>query len=127
MLVVTRYRVSPDRAAEFLGAARQALGVFADRPGWRSGHIGRSVDDPWLWVMTTEWENVGTYRRALSSYEVKLGAVALLSRAIDEPTAFELLTDDDRGARAADADNVRLGEAAAPIVPTDLESNQRER
>jgi hypothetical protein len=36
-----------------------------------------------------EWENVGSYRRALSPYEVKLTAVPLLSLAIDEPTAYE--------------------------------------
>jgi hypothetical protein len=42
-------------------------------------------------VLTTEWENVGAYRRALSSYEVKVGAVALLSTAIDEPSAYEVV------------------------------------
>ena len=34
---------------------------------------------------------VGSYRRALSSYEVKMHAVQLLSEAIDEPSAFEVL------------------------------------
>ena len=54
-----------------------------------SGRIGRNVDDPELWVLATEWEGPGAYRRALSSYDVKLAAVPTLSRAIDEPSAYE--------------------------------------
>ena len=42
----------------------------------------------------TTWENVGAYRRALSSYDVKLRAVALLGRAIEEPSAFEVVEPD---------------------------------
>ena len=44
--------------------------------------------------MVTRWRDVGSYRRALSSYDVKVGAVPLLSRAIDEPSAYETLEDD---------------------------------
>ena len=50
-----------------------------------------NVDDPTLWTIVTRWENVGSYRRALSAYDVKLNAVPLLSRAIDEPSAYELV------------------------------------
>ena len=106
MLAVTRYRVSEAEAAAFLTRARAALAILAERPGWRTGHIGRAVDDPSLWVFATEWADVGSYRRALSSYEVKMSAMAPLSQAIDEPTAFELLTTSDSSARAADAGTV---------------------
>ena len=41
------------------------------------------ADDP--------WEDVGAYRRALSSYDVKVTAVPLLSRAVDEPSAYEVV------------------------------------
>ncbi len=41
--------------------------------------------------MVTRWKDVGSYRRALSSYDVKVGAVRLLGRAIDEPSAYESL------------------------------------
>jgi len=43
-----------------------------------------------LWTLTTRWRDTGSYRRALSSFEVKAVAVPLLSRAIDEPTAYEV-------------------------------------
>lgn len=91
MLVVTRFRVEPGQTEAFLAQAQQALAVLAGRPGWRAGRVGRATDDATLWVMTTEWDSVGTYRRALSAYEVKLAAVPLLSTALDEPTAFEVV------------------------------------
>lgn len=130
MLVVTRYRVPPADAVPFRDRARRALEVLATRPGWRGGHVGRAADDPELWVVSSEWENVGSYRRALSSYEAKVEAVPLLSLAIDEPTAFEIVaTVDDSGAsvRAADADEVGLGQAAAPGVPTDFDAPSAEK
>ena len=63
--------------------------MLAAAAGYVDGQIGRNVDDPTLWVLMTRWANVGSYRRALSSYDVKMGAVPLLSRAIDEPSAYE--------------------------------------
>ena len=94
MIVVTRYRVSSADTTEvesFHRDARAALEVLATRPGFVSGRIGRNADDPDLWVLTTEWVNVGSYRRALSPFEVKMTAVPLLSRCIDEPTAYEVV------------------------------------
>ena len=89
MLVVSRFRVPVADGEAFrtdLATARDALAACA---GYAGGEIGRNVDDPGLWVLTTRWENVGSYRRALSSYDVKLRAVATLSRAIEEPSAYE--------------------------------------
>lgn len=91
MLVVTRFRVPAEGAPGFrldLDRARQAL---AERPGYLDGTVGRNVDDPDLWVLTTRWEHVGAYRRALSSYDVKLHAVPVLGRALDEPSAYEVV------------------------------------
>jgi quinol monooxygenase YgiN len=90
VLVVNRFRVFPSEVEEFRGALGTAHQALADRPGYVGGEIGRNVDDPELWVLTTRWENVGSYRRALSSYEVKLNAVPVLSRAVEEPSAYEL-------------------------------------
>ena len=89
MLVVSRFRVAEDDAAGFRADVDRAHAALAERPGYLSGTIGRNVDDPTLWVLTTTWENVGSYRRALSSYDVKLAAVPTLSLAIDEPSAYE--------------------------------------
>ena len=86
MLVVSRFRES-DPA--FRSDLESALAVLAAQPGCEDARLGRNVDDPSLWVMVSRWRDVGSYRRALSSYDVKVGAVPLLSRAIDEPSAFE--------------------------------------
>lgn len=89
VLVVNRFRVPEGDAAAFRADVERARGALAARPGHLGSHLGRNVDDPTLWVLTTTWEHVGAYRRALSAYDVKLHAVPLLSRALDEPSAYE--------------------------------------
>jgi hypothetical protein len=96
VLVVIRFRVPADD----LGAAQQfavdltaAHAALAVQRGYVDGWIGRNVDDPDLWVLTTRWRHVGAYRRALSTYDVKLTAVPVLSRAVDEPSAYEIVED----------------------------------
>ncbi|MFS8479751.1 MAG: antibiotic biosynthesis monooxygenase [Micromonosporaceae bacterium] len=95
MLVVSRFRVDPARADDFTVRAHTALAALAARPGYRSGRFGRSLDEPEYWCLVTEWESVGTYRRALSAYEVKLNATPLLAEAVDEPSAYEVLASAD--------------------------------
>jgi quinol monooxygenase YgiN len=92
VLVVTRYQVPPAEAEQFHRQARSALDALAARPGCLGGRVGRAIDEPQLWVLATDWHSVGAYRRALSAPEVKLCAVPLMYRCIDEPTAFEDLT-----------------------------------
>lgn len=91
VIVVSRFRVSAPEAEAFRGLAEAAHEALAQRPGYLHGSVGRNLDDATLWSIVTWWENVGSYRRALSAYDVKLNAVPLLSRAIDEPSAFELV------------------------------------
>ena len=91
MLVVSRFQVPVEDGEAFRADLTKALDVLAERSGYVDGRIGRNLDDPSLWVLTTRWENVGAYRRALSAYDVKLNAVPLLSRAVDEPSVYELV------------------------------------
>ena len=89
--MVNRFRVEEDAPAEatFRSDVFAALGALAERPGYVDGVVGRNLDEPGLWLLTTTWANVGSYRRALSAYDVKVTAVPLLSRAVDEPSAYE--------------------------------------
>lgn len=89
MLVVNRFRIPEPDAADFRIALERARQALAERPGHVESRIGRNVDDPTLWVLFSTWEHVGAYRRALSAYDVKLYAVPVLSRALDEPSAYE--------------------------------------
>ena len=72
-------------------AITAALAILAAKPGHVGGEVGRNVDDPTLWVLTTRWENVGSYRRALGSYEGKMHIQPLMVNAVDEPSAYELV------------------------------------
>jgi hypothetical protein len=91
VLVVSRYRVTDLDSVEFRGRALDALDALGEQVGFLRGHLGRNVDDPELWVLSTEWRAVGAYRRALSTYDVKTRAVPVMLHALDEPSAYEVL------------------------------------
>ena len=73
VLVVNRFRVAEEDAAELPRRARSGAGGARAAAGYADGAAGRNVDDPSLWVMVTRWQDVGSYRRALSTYDVKVG------------------------------------------------------
>ncbi|HLR84349.1 MAG TPA: antibiotic biosynthesis monooxygenase [Nocardioidaceae bacterium] len=91
MIVVTRYHVAPGDGPSFATRAHAALDALSKQRGYRTGGVGRNVDDESLWTLTTLWDDTGSYRRALSATDVKLAAVPLLSEAIAEPSAYEQL------------------------------------
>lgn len=93
LVVVTRYAVPQAEGPAFHEQAREALDALRRQTGCRRGHVGRSMDEPDRWLLQTEWDTVGAYRRALSSYDVKVRAVPLMYRAVDEPTAYEALVE----------------------------------
>lgn len=101
MLVVVRFTVPEEDAESFDHSVRVALSTLSAQAGYRGGRLGRAADDPTAWVVTTEWDGVGAYRRALSAYAVRLSATPLLGRGHDEPTAFEVLYADGPGAPVA--------------------------
>jgi len=91
VFVVIRFRVAEGDQAVFETRLAAAVEVLSRQRGFVAARAGRNADDPELLALTMEWQNIGSYRRALSPYEVKLAAVPLLSEAIDEPTAYEAL------------------------------------
>jgi quinol monooxygenase YgiN len=91
-MAVTRYQVAEGDSDEFRGLAAQAVRALGEREGCEQVRFGRNIDEPRLWLLISVWRGVGDYRRALSHPEVKLRAVPLMYRCIDEPTAFEDLT-----------------------------------
>ena len=104
-MVVMRFVVAPEDAPGFRAEATLVARLLQDKPGCVEVVVGRASDDPTLWLLHSRWESVGAYRRALSSYEVKMQAVPFLSRAVDEPTAYQvLLAVDAAGERTAAGD-----------------------
>ena len=97
MLVINRFVVGSDAADAFTERAHAALAALAARPGYVGGRLTRALDDPTRWCLVTDWASVGTYRRALGAFEVKLAASPLLAESLDEPSAYEALATAEPG------------------------------
>ncbi|TDC70349.1 antibiotic biosynthesis monooxygenase [Actinomadura sp. GC306] len=92
MIAITRYRVPGEDSDDFAGRMGAVLTALAASPGFRSGRLARTVDDPGLWALVTEWDGAGHYRRALGAYEVRLQFIPLAAMAVDEPGAYEIVS-----------------------------------
>jgi hypothetical protein len=91
VLVISRFRYDVDAIERATQELELCLTELSRCSGYVSGAVGRTLDDPSLWLLQTRWDDVGSYRRALSSYDVKVAAVPLLSQALDEPSAYEIV------------------------------------
>ena len=89
MLAIARFSTPLAEASHFEGQLSIALDALSACAGFVSGEFGQNLDDTTLWSLVTHWENVGSYRRALSNLNVKMNAIPLLAQAIDEPGAYE--------------------------------------
>ncbi len=110
--------------AGLMALLRESVSLLATKEGFVDARVSRAIDDGALVTLELSWDTVGSYRRALSSYDVKVQVVPIMSQALDEPTAFEVLhvrdargAADATGALAADAGTVSLGSASADVVP----------
>jgi hypothetical protein len=90
VLVVARLR-PPQDSETFRSDLRGMLEVLASRPGHVSSRLAQALDDPGMWVLVSEWLNVGSYRRALSNYDVKMASGPLMGAALNEPSAYEVV------------------------------------
>jgi quinol monooxygenase YgiN len=90
VLVVARLRPPADEDS-FRADVRQAIGALASRPGHVATSLAQALDDPSMWVLVSEWINVGSYRRALSSYDVKMASGVLMGAVVNEPTAYDVV------------------------------------
>jgi hypothetical protein len=89
MFAIARFTVPLANAAHFEAQLINALDAFSQCAGFKNGEYGQNLDELTLWSLTTHWENVGSYRRALSKNNVKMNAIPILAQAIDEPGAYE--------------------------------------
>lgn len=87
MIVVNRFRVE---GQEPTAPLRALMAAFGESTGHVSSELGRNLDDSDLWVLITRWADVGSYRRALSGYDVKMALLPMMAWMIDEPSAYEL-------------------------------------
>ena len=83
MFAIARFSVPLADASHFEAQINSALAAFSACNGYVSGEYGQNLDDMTLWSLATHWENVGSYRRALSNLDVKMNAIPVLAQAID--------------------------------------------
>lgn len=109
MFAVSRFDVPDGQEGAFADDARRALTVLAERPGFVRGRLGRAADEATTWTLLTEWDSVGSYRRGLSSYDVKLATAPLMAFSRPEPGAFEVVAsvDDPRPAASPPSSRAR--------------------
>ena len=100
MIVINRFRDDAPDPAPIRTRLEDALAVLSVQRGFVDGHVARNVDEPELWLLQTQWQGPGAYRRALSAYDVKMRAWELLGQAIDEPGAYEILRPGEESNRA---------------------------
>src|SRR5690606_14927429 len=87
MIVVTEHRAGDD----FLAPATQLLEVLAAAEGFISGQVGRSPDEPDIWIVSTRWRDVGSMRRGFGSFDAKVAAAPVMLSASDRVSAYEVL------------------------------------
>ena len=106
MIVVTEHRAGE----EFLPLARALLEALAAADGFEQGQVGRSPDEPDVWLLVTRWRDVGSMRRGFGTFDAKVAAAPVMHSAVDRVSAFEVLVEAEAGGlrdrdsdRAADA------------------------
>ncbi|GGT14225.1 antibiotic biosynthesis monooxygenase family protein [Nonomuraea spiralis] len=87
MLAVIRYTVPESQSQDFVKQGHAILDTFAAQPGYQRGRLARSVDEPNLWALVSEWEGAGFYRRALSAARMAMYPLMILM--VNEPSAYE--------------------------------------
>ncbi|MEU0567603.1 antibiotic biosynthesis monooxygenase family protein [Nonomuraea sp. NPDC005983] len=94
VLAVIRYTVPEAQSHDFVKQSHAVLDLLAEQPGYLRGRLARSVDEPNLWALVTEWEGAGFYRRALSA--ARMVMYPLMTLMVNEPSAFEDVHSRDR-------------------------------
>lgn len=79
--------------AEFLELGQALLAALAQAPGFVSGSLGRSPDEPDIWLMTTTWQDAGSMRRGFGTFDAKVAAAAVMVSARQRVSAFEIMAD----------------------------------
>jgi len=87
MWTIIRFQAGGD--ALFPRLVEPVVAHFSGSAGCLRAELVRNMDDEDLWAIVTEWDAVGSYRRAMSGDATKMLLVPVLSLALDEPSAYQ--------------------------------------
>jgi len=71
--------------------------LFSESPGFLSMELGQSTDSLEVLTVIHRWESVGSYRKALSRYEVKAEVIPFLSQFTRDSVTVEIISDTQSG------------------------------
>ena len=71
--------------------------LFSESPGFLSMELGQSTDSLEVLTVIHRWESVGSYRKALSRYEVKAEVIPFLSQFTHDSVTVEIISDTQSG------------------------------
>ncbi len=89
VVAVTRFIVPHEADDDFVARGRRLCDALARCAGHRHSRFAQALDDPSRWVMVSEFADVGSWRRALSAYDVRVEAIPLMALADAEPSVYE--------------------------------------
>ena len=84
MFAISRFEADED----FADLAKPVVEFWEKCTGCQWVQVVQNLDEPRLWAIVSQWDSVGAYRRSFSGYEAKMTLTPVLSRAIDEPSAY---------------------------------------
>ena len=100
---VSSWAFTVDEGTQWLVDARGALETVSQQIGFQRASVLHSPEEPSRYVVICTWQDVGSYRRALSSTDMKLNVWPFLAAMHDEPSVYEtLLETDSHGMRLYD-------------------------
>ena len=109
-MVLLRYTDAP--IAPLL---EQALATLSAQPGFVTGWLGRSPDDPTVWVLASPWSAAGTMRHGLGSYEAKIALGPLQAFSTGDDLVLEQLARaDESGVVTSTSDRATDADSAGP-------------
>jgi hypothetical protein len=71
--------------------------LFSESPGLLSMELGQSTDSLEDLTVIHRWESVGSYRKALSRYEIKAEVIPFLSQFTRDSVTVEIISDTQSG------------------------------
>lgn len=93
----------------------RALGVLSGQAGFLTGWVGRSPDDPAVWVLGSQWSDAGALRHGLGSFDAKVALGPLQAHGTGTDMVLELLMcADSSGVEFADSDRADNADSAGP-------------
>lgn len=85
MFALSRFADADDQLLTDLEAVAE---FWRSKPGNVAVHVLRNVDESGLLALVSQWEDIGSYRRAFNGYDAKMLLTPVMLRTIDEPSAY---------------------------------------